>query len=218
MHDFTTPDGLHYQIDCDGVIHQLNPEPFLYNPEYVSTYDHGEYAIKGRALNLIRTAYILEMYSREFHELPRTVFDFGCGNGAFGKVAGPIFDGCFGYDILDYPLPCEMERSPELMPADIYTFWDSLEHCPDIDFIEKLECKMVVISLPWCHFSTEDWFNNWKHRKPNEHIHHFNPDSLRRFMDSKGWQIENHCNIEDAIRLPIDEKPNILTATFTRNG
>lgn len=218
MDSFTTPDGYSYLVDEYGVIHQLEPSKFEYDPAYISTYDHGRYARQGHALNSLRTSLILEMYCRIFSEMPRTVLDFGCGNGAFGKVAGAIFDSCFGFDVIDYPLPEEMKRVDSLIPADIYTFWDSLEHCPDIDFVESIECKMVAISLPLCHFDSLEWFAEWRHRKPNEHLHHFSSETLMSFMNSKGWKPYYTSNLEDVVRTPNDDKQNILTIIFYKNG
>lgn len=218
MRTFDTADGYEYTQDQHGVIHQVNPEPFVYDPEYLSTYDKGRYALQSSALSYIRIGVVLEMYGRIFGESPSSILDFGCGNGAFGKHAGEIVERVYGYDVFQHSLPSVMQRVPELRPADVYTFWDSLEHCPDIDFIERLDCSMVAISLPWCHDPDTDWFVNWKHRKPNEHIHHFNCTALVSWMFSKGWTMKHTSNIEDAIRTPVDNQKNILTAIFYKDG
>jgi hypothetical protein len=40
----------------------------------------------------------------------------------------------------------------------------------DIEFVKDLKCHYVCISLPWCHYFSDEWFETWKHRKPNEHL------------------------------------------------
>jgi hypothetical protein len=74
-----------------------------------------------------------------------------------------------------------------------------------------------MISLPWCHHPDQDeWFLNWKHRKPNEHLHHFNQRSLCAFMYDQGWSCVNHSNLEDGIRQHEHDWENILTAVFKK--
>jgi hypothetical protein len=104
--------------------------------------------------------------------------------------------------------------------ADVYTFWDALEHVPDLSFIEDLPCKTICISLPWCHhYLGKEWLEKWKHLKPDEHLHHFNRDSLLRFMKSHGWGKEvGFSSHEDIVRKGDDEdRPNILTMAFQRD-
>jgi hypothetical protein len=55
---------------------------------------------------------------------------------------------------------------------------------------------------------------NWKHRKPNEHLFHFNPDSLRKHFELHGYEYVTHSCIEDGIRKGEDE--NILTGIFKK--
>ena len=43
-----------------------------------------------------------------------------------------------------------------------------------LEFVKKLKCKYILISVPCCHYYSDDWFKNWKHRRPDEHIFHFN--------------------------------------------
>ena len=67
---------------------------------------------------------------------------------------------------------------------DIITFYDSLEHFEEIEFVKKLKCNYICISVPNCHYKNDEWFRNWKHRKPNEHLWHFNSKSHIR---PAGW-------------------------------
>ena len=56
---------------------------------------------------------------------------------------------------------------------------------------------------------------NWKHRKPNEHLFHFDENSLKNFMNSCGYKLIEISNIEDEVRTRYDKDlPNILTGIF----
>ena len=98
---------------------------------------------------------------------------------------------------------------------DVITFFDSLEHFEDIEFVKDLKCRVVCISVPYCHNKSDEWFENWKHRRPNEHLWHFDKDSLVKFMERMGFVLCSYSNLEDTIRKnPDQEEPNILTCIF----
>ena len=73
--------------------------------------------------------------------------------------------------------------------------------------------------IPWCHYDSDEWFLNWYHRKPNEHLWHFNDKSLTRFFEENGYENIYLGNVEDTIRKNnnCSEKPNILSAIFKKN-
>ena len=66
--------------------------------------------------------------------------------------------------------------------------------------LKDLNCNYICISLPWCHYFDDDWFDNWKHRKPDEHLWHFDEKSLQKFMTRMGYETINICNLEDVTR------------------
>ena len=102
-------------------------------------------------------------------------------------------------------------------PYDVITFFDSLEHFEDIEFVKDLSCTAVCISVPHCHNKNDEWFENWKHRRPDEHLWHFDKDSLVKFMERMGFVLCSYSNLEDTIRKnPDQEEPNILTCVFRR--
>ncbi len=124
---------------------------------------------------------------------------------------------------------CQDIRDPEgpVDPWDIVTFYDSLEHVPDfMRVLRMINARHVVISLPWCHANTlgVEWFTGWKHRKPGEHLWHFDAASLCGVMGSLGWRAVTVGNPEDRIRKPAAPAigggyggvPNILTGIFER--
>ena len=70
---------------------------------------------------------------------------------------------------------------------DIITFFDSLEHFEDIEFVKDLKCSAICISVPYCYYKDDAWFEEWKHRRPNEHLWHFDKNSLENFMRRMGF-------------------------------
>ena len=125
---------------------------------------------------------------------------------------------CFGYDITGYDIPegCEFIKDWVNLNVDVITFFDVLEHFEDPYMIKDLNAKYVILSFPWCHYISDEWFENWKHRKPNEHLWHFNKESLVNFMSEVGYDVINVTNVEDIIRKNNLEYSNILTGVFKK--
>ena len=65
-------------------------------------------------------------------------------------------------------------------------------------------------------YFNDEWFKNWKHRKPNEHLFHFNKTSLVNFMSEVGYTLINMSNIEDTIRKNNLNYSNIITGVFKK--
>ena len=57
---------------------------------------------------------------------------------------------------------------------------------------------------------------NWKHRRPDEHLWHFNEKSIEKFFNEMGYDIVDYSNVEDMIRITKEEYPNILTCIFKK--
>ena len=102
---------------------------------------------------------------------------------------------------------------------DVVTFFDSLEHFDDINWISNINCDYIVISVPYCHYlDTMDDKDliNWKHLKPNEHLYHFNIKSLISHFSVNGYEPISMSNIEDSIRKSSDGRQNIITGVFCK--
>lgn len=151
---------------------------------------------------------------------PYMLLDFGCGTGDF--VACVNEDKSFqayGYDITSYHTHCPQLKWNEIKKGQfgIVTFFDSLEHLPDpFNTIKYLNCKYLVISVPECHFPfSESWFDSWKHRRPGEHLWHFNRESLDCALSKLNYKRIVHSNFEDKIRTPYSPYlPNILSGIY----
>jgi len=203
-----------YKLTQDGVIHQTNFKTFNYDIEYSdSRYSH--FDDRGNILNL-RLGYIIGSIGK----IPESLMDVGYGNGDFLNCCAGSIKTLYGNDIPPaYPLNDDILFVPDItsQPVEVITFFDSLEHFSDIEFVKDLQCTYVVISLPWCTNGLDDeWFELWKHRKPDEHLYHFNERSLEKFMDRQGYTMINFCNLEDSIRKDSTLIPNILTACFKK--
>lgn len=211
------PDDINnYRKLDNGIIKQITiGELCNYNKEYSSKYNN--YGIKGQCLAHLRLGFLLG----NLNKVPSSILDVGYGNGDFLKASSNIITKCYGTDISQYTLPENIEfvdwKHVFDKHFDVITFFDSLEHFEDIDFVKNLDCNYILITLPWCHYDSDEWFLNWKHRRPNEHIWHFNKDSLCKFFTDMGYEhISIGVPFEDTIRKDDRYNPNILTGIFKK--
>lgn len=205
-----------YETDDFGVIHQITKEKFVYDENYIKNgYCSNEMKLATKNMANLRLGYMIGVTKNSVN----SVLDVGYGNGEFLLSAQKYLNVCSGYDIVrgDFlPKGVIEEKSITENYYDVITFFDSLEHFDDIDFVKDLKCRYVIISVPWCHYFSDSWFEKWKHRKPNEHLHHFNEKSLKLFMENFNFEYVNHCNVEDSIRETSESYSNILTACFEK--
>jgi len=198
----------------NGVIKQLNVNNIEYNFEYSNKYN--QYGEKANYLSYLRLGILLGNLDKN----PKSILDVGYGNCSFLNAAKTVIPNCYGYDISDYPVDNGITRVNTMFGQhyDVISFFDSLEHFTEIDFIDKLDCDYITISLPWCHYFSDDWFLNWYHRRPNEHLWHFNDISLVKFFADNNFKNIYLGNYEDSIRKngDIEKYPNILSAIFKR--
>ena len=199
-----------------GIIKQKNVEKIDYDYTYSNAYtQYGENANK---LSVLRLGNLIGTINK----IPESILDVGYGNASFLKAASTIIPNCYGSDLHNtYPLPdkCKFTDNIFEQKVEVITFFDSLEHFDDIFIIDKLKCKYIMISVPWCHFFSDEWFDNWVHRKPNEHLWHFNDKSLILFFESYGYKCIHKSNFEDSIRKrdTFNNSENILSCIFEKN-
>lgn len=202
-----------------GAVRQDTLQPtVVYDANYVSHYNK----LPVKAMSLLRWDVVKRaLIPLDIHRA--NVLDFGCGNGAFLNEVQEHGAHAFGYDIAQFPLPEGVFRLDDAavskMDFDLVTFFDSIEHVEDpLGTLKRLNTTAVAISLPWCHAHTlgDEWFAKWKHRKPGEHLWHFDAASLCRLAELAGFRPMFIGNPEDAIRQPVEKLPNILTGVFYR--
>jgi hypothetical protein len=210
-----------YWKDGYGIIHQLDPAPFTYDEKYSAIYDREEYARESHVLMSMRLGFIVGAIKRT----PASLLDYGYGNGAFLKMARRLVPMVTGYDItgvqLDGIKTIDGREGVKPVPADVYTLWDVIEHVPELELVYNLPCNYLVLSTPYCHQDSmgEEWFlNNYRHLKPNEHLHHFTPKSLERFMHFAGYKLLANGFYEDVVRKGPDVGlVNIFSQVYERN-
>jgi hypothetical protein len=210
-----------YSIDEFGIIHQIEFEPIEYDKAYLSYYeDLNDRTIK---LGYQRLGWILGVLNR----IPDSVLEIGYGLGTFieaAQIAGVRWN--VGCDIANYPLPKGVEFmnwSQALKQEwDVVAMFDVLEHIPDLSFLESLKSNHVAIAVPYCRWrelgdAGDEWFQNWRMLLPNEHLHHFDRESLVAIMEHHGYRCDTLNTFEDGIRLRENELgPNVLSGFFTR--
>jgi SAM-dependent methyltransferase len=215
---------LNYSKLDTGVIRQQDVKPYIYNPTYVDT-RYNQYTVLCDMMSHLRYGFIVGSIGK----IPESILDVGYGNGSFLKITSTAGVESFGTDISNYPLEhgtfIDFSEAKN-KPIDVITFFDSLEHFDDLDFVKDLNCKFICISVPNCNYNlieevlgeaaADEYFENWKHRRENEHIWHFDLMSLTRTMILYGYTVIKFAYIEDIIRKPVDSHHNILTMIFKK--
>lgn len=210
-----------YSMDRFGLIHQIEFTPIAYDKKYLTYYeDLSDRTIK---LGYQRMGWILGLMGR----IPDSVLEIGYGTGTFieaARVTG-VAD-CGGCDIADYPLP-EGVRFFDWYAAlerewDLVALFDVLEHIPDLSFLDRLKARNLALAVPYCRYrelgaAGEAWFRNWRMLLPDEHLHHFDQESLTALLGHHGFECVTLNTFEDGIRLrPGEIGPNILSGFFRK--
>ena len=196
----------------NGVIEQIKKEEFLYDEEYIK-----KCILTTEDMHYLRYGYMCGVIGHK----PNSILDMGYGDAGFLKVCNKNIKECYGNDINGHLLPEDIkfltfEQSIDI-EVEVITFFDCLEHFHGISFVKNLKATYIVVSLPNCHYFSDEWFENWKHRKPNEHLWHFNEKSLQNFMGEMGYSTLDISNIEDILRVSTLPYSNILTGVFIKN-
>jgi 2-polyprenyl-3-methyl-5-hydroxy-6-metoxy-1,4-benzoquinol methylase len=215
MRNQFTSHGYHYRITTLGVIEQIDPEPYTYDEAYSAIYDTEAYSRQSDLLQALRLGFAVAALGRP----PRMLLDVGYGNGAFMRMARQYVPVVNGMDITGVQVPEGCSRVTDYYYHDVVTFHDCLEHIHNLSFLGTLPAGVVVISLPYCHVDTQgvEWFSNgYKHRKPNEHVRHFNDKSLEALMAHYDWRMVAKGHHEDIVRKSTHGLPNILTMAFKK--
>lgn len=197
------------RCDLCGHAWQIKIKPFKYGGDYAAAYDKRP-AIE---MSWVRIAHLFRFLRSG------RVLDIGYGNGEFIRQSLKAGYQAFGYDThkdkTDLPVVKSIEGR-----WDAVTFFDSWEHIEDISFIDELDAGLFVVTVPNLpSLADEDFVLNWKHYKPNEHLHYFTRDSVLRFLSRHGYILLDVSDIEDVIRKPFSAHfSNTLTYTFKRGS
>jgi ADP-L-glycero-D-manno-heptose 6-epimerase len=209
---------VNYKRSEHGVIEFVPGTSISYDNAYIDSYKKLPLSSEMSFLRLGALITALKVNGKKLEN----VLDVGYGDGSFLRAALKTGALCSGTDISGCGVPLGAKQVScdkwQDEPFQVITFFDSLEHFPKIDFVENLNCEFVFISLPNCYYTDKTWFENWKHRKPGEHIWHFNEYTLELFFNRMGFVSVSPCLLhEDIIRKnPEQVEPNILCRLFRK--
>jgi SAM-dependent methyltransferase len=148
----------------------------------------------------------------------RSMLDFGCGIGQFVNLARTCGWDARGHDVAPGDEPWRVDyAAAAAVPWQVVTFFDSLNHLTAPDrVVRSLSPGWVMVSVPECHSpASRDWFMSWEHRRPGEHLWHWNRPMLDQWFWLLGYEPVMHSHFEDDLRGRYHpDLPNILTAIY----
>ncbi len=198
-----------YRCKNCGHAWQKKIKPFGYGGEYASAYDTRP-AVE---MSWVRLSHLWK-FSRG-----SKVLDIGYGNGEFIRQARRAGYDAYGFDT--HSEPTEGVRAVKDISGqwDVVTFFDSWEHIKDLRFINEIQSRLFVITIPNLPpLIDEKGLQLWKHYKPNEHLHYFTKASAFAFFLNNGYVVIDVSDIEDVIRTPSGHFANTLTFTIKRGS
>lgn len=199
-----------YEYTKFGIIKKTDPVKFDYGKEYQDK-------LLGRGEGNRRMAYLRYGYLvGAIGFTPPFLLDVGYGDGEFLRVCTENgFTWCYGSEVHPGWIPEECQFVQDITGDyyDVITFFDSLEHFDSLDFIGKLRCGYVMVSFPNCDYQGDEWFENWFHRKPDQHIWHFSQQSISDLFAYHGYSVVAVSYLEDVIR---HTGKDILTMIFKK--
>jgi hypothetical protein len=160
-----------------------------YDAEYFDKYVGYSQNEQGRAITAARVA-LVEKYVLPFERL----IDVGIGCGDF-------VDSCtcdaYGYDINPAAIEWLNARGrfvdPYKATPDALTFWDALEHIPDVHRMIANAKRWVFASLPIVPGDGPPALN-WKHLRRDEHCFYFTRKGFIAWMGAQGFEcVECHA-------------------------
>ncbi len=207
-----------YHLDDFGVLHQTTWKPKVYDRAYLSYYE----GLHDRTIKLgyQRLGWVVGRLGR----LPESVLEIGYGLGTFLEAAALAgVPRCVGCDVIPYPLPprCDfIDWEAALSRSwDLTALFDVLEHLPELSFLDRLTTSALAVAVPYCRWRElgDDWFHQWRMRLPDEHLHHFDPNSLCALLKHHGYNCVDLNTFEDGLRLRAGESgPNIICGFFEK--
>ena len=155
--------------------------------------------------------------------------DFGCGLGDFIDYCHRVQKDItmYGYDLWRNPRNKGSAWTFITMEPVIINSWpavcafDALEHLENPNkTVLQMKTDTWVVSVPNADpsmFKNKELFKNWRHRRPTEHLYHFNTLSLVAFFDKLGFDTIYTGYPEDVVRKNDEQKfSNILSGVFSR--
>ena len=198
------------KLDNGVIVQEDRKITMNYDQDYIKS-SYSEEAMKN--ISYLRYGFLAGYLSKAGYKNVKglSVLDVGYGFGHFLNVCSNAGMQSYGHEVNGHDISEFASQGDLSWDYDVITFFDSLEHFKDIDFVKSLKCKHLLISLPWCHYLSDEWFDKWKHRKYGEHIWHFSENALCTFLEESGFKVRCVSSFEDSLRTPVDNLPNVLS-------
>lgn len=162
-----------------------------YDAEYFEKYRGYSETALGHELTTLR----LELCSRHADMGTAPWIDVGIGAGQFIESCEAE---CYGYDInpvaIEYLDRLGIFRDPYEQEFYAATFWDSLEHIPDVHGILAKVTDWVFVSLPI--FRDDQHAIRSKHFRPDEHCWYWTREGFLAWMAEHGFICREHNTME----------------------
>lgn len=187
-----------------------------YDAAYFAKYEGYAATAQGRAITAAR-AELVSRYMPNFVSLTRRIIDVGIGCGSFLEAMhAQGFHDAGGYDINPAAVEWLADRSafrdPYTTETDALTFWDALEHIPDVALMLANARRFVFVSLPIVPGDGPPR-SDWRHYRPSEHCFYFTRAGLIGWMRAQGFDCVEHCTPESLL-----EREDIETFVFRRRA
>lgn len=170
---------------------------------------------------------------------PKTLLDFGCGDGAFLDAAAKL-----GWQATGVEMSPRLARARGLRvverieeaagPFNAVTLWHSLEHVPSPRTVmQAVGARLapggtVIVAVPnldgvQARVFREDWF----HLDVPRHLFHFTPAAVTRLFEGAGlgivrrWNLESEQDLFGWTQSALNQllpRPNVLFETLTGRG
>lgn len=166
-----------------------------YDAAYFDKYVEYARTPLGRAITAERIALVRR------HLLAGSICDVGIGCGDFVTAMSqqaPLWD-VSGFDInpagVEWLVSHRRYRNPWVDPFNALTFWDALEHIPEVATLLKNATGWVFCSLPIVPGDGPPRMD-WKHLRKDEHCWYWTRAGLIRWMDAQGFECVEHNDAE----------------------